>query len=332
MPDAISRAVDDVVELLQHADMAEILADFGKAGKEDPVVHFYEIFLAAYDPKMRGGRGVYYTPEPVVSYIVRSIDRLLRTRFDRPKGLADENTLILDPAAGTGTFLCFVIEQVRRKFAGQAGAWNDYVAKHLLSRVFGFELLMAPYAVAHLKLALQLQESGYRFDADRQLGICLDALEEAARKSEHFPAGCRRARRDSPATFRSSSFSEIRRTPASPPTAATWITRLVADYRFVDGRPLGEKKVWLKNDYVKFLRLGQWHVERTGRGVLAFVTDHSYLDSPTFRGMRQNLLESFDDLFILNLHGNAKRRERRRAGASTRTCSTLPRAWRSRSS
>ena len=161
MPDSIAWAVDDVVELLKHADMAEILTDFGKGkGKEDPVVHFYETFLAAYDPKMREVRGVYYTPEPVVSYIVRSIDHLLKTRFDRPKGLADENTLILDPAAGTATFLYFVIEQIRQKFAKQAGAWDDYVAKHLLNRVFGFELLMAPYAVAHLKLGHAVAGNG----------------------------------------------------------------------------------------------------------------------------------------------------------------------------
>ena len=196
MPDSIAWAVDDVVELLKHADMAEILTDFGKGkGKEDPVVHFYETFLAAYDPKMREVRGVYYTPEPVVSYIVRSIDHLLKTRFNRPKGLADENTLILDPATGTATFLYFVIEQIRQKFAKQAGAWDDYVAKHLLNRIFGFELLMAPYAVAHLKLGMQLQETGYQFGSDQRLGIYLtNTLEEAAKKSEAALCGLGRRR------------------------------------------------------------------------------------------------------------------------------------------
>ena len=136
---------------------------------------------------MREMRGVYYTPEPVVGYIVRSIDHLLKTRFNRPKGLADENTLILDPATGTATFLYFVIEQIHQKFAKQAGAWDDYVANHLLNRVFGFELLMAPYAVAHLKLGMQLQETGYRFGSDQRLGIYLtNTLEEAAKKSEQL--------------------------------------------------------------------------------------------------------------------------------------------------
>ena len=221
MPEPIAQAVDDIVDVLKQTDVAEVLSDFGRrsshlpgnfrherTGKEDPVVHFYETFLAAYDPKMRGVRGVYYTPEPVVSYIVRSIDHLLKTRFDRPNGLADENTLILDPAVGTGTFLSFVIKHIHRNFTGQATVWNDYVARHLIGRVFGFELLPAPYAVAHLTLGMLLQAGereagtphatadrearvawgvrapslrGYQFGGDRPLGIYLaNTLEEAA--------------------------------------------------------------------------------------------------------------------------------------------------------
>ena len=225
MPDSIAWAVDDIVELLKHADMAEILTDFGKGkGKEDPVVHFYETFLAAYDPKMREVRGVYYTPEPVVSYIVRSIDHLLKTRFNRPKGLADENTLILDPATGTATFLYFVIEQIRQKFARQAGAWDDYVAKHLLNRVFGFELLMAPYAVAHLKLGMQLQETGYQFGSDQRLGIYLtNTLEEAAREERAVAATPRQTspRQADPRGARQSAVLA-----ASSANRGEWITRL----------------------------------------------------------------------------------------------------------
>ena len=143
---------------------------------------------------MRKVRGVYYTPEPVVSFIVRSIDYLLKHHFNRAKGLADENTMILDPATGTATFLYFVIDQIHRKFAKQAGAWDSYVAKHLLNRVFGFELLMAPYAVAHLKLGMQLQETGYQFTSDQRLGIYLtNTLEEAAKRaSTSLPIGSRK--------------------------------------------------------------------------------------------------------------------------------------------
>ena len=315
MPDSIAWAVNDIVELLKHANMYEILKDFGKGkGKEDPVVHFYETFLAAYDPKMREVRGVYYTPEPVVSYIVRSIDHLLKTRFNRPKGLADENTMILDPATGTATFLYFVIDQIHQTFAKQAGAWDDYVAKHLLNRIFGFELLMAPYAIAHLKIGMQLQETGYTFGSDQRLGIFLtNTLEEAAEKSERLYANwisdeanaAAKIKRDDPILV------VLGNPPYSGVSAnrGEWITGLLADYRQVNGQPLGEKKVWLKNDYIKFLRFGQWRIEKTGHGILAFITDHSYLDSPTFRGMRAHLLGTFDEMFILNLHGNAKRRE-----------------------
>jgi predicted helicase len=146
------------------------------------VVHFYETFLAAYDPKMHEVRGVYYTPEPV--------DHLLKTRFNRTKGLADENTLILDPSTGTATFLYFVIEQIHQKFAKQKGTWDGYVEKHLLNRIFGFELLIAPYAIAHLKLGMQLQQTGYQFGSDQRLGVYLtNTLEEAAKKSEQLITG-----------------------------------------------------------------------------------------------------------------------------------------------
>jgi hypothetical protein len=148
---------DTLAGLLAHAQIDDILKDFGKAKRtEDPVVHFYETFLREYDPAKREQRGVYYTPEPVVSYIVRSVDHLLRERFGRD-GLADPQTLILDPATGTGTFLYFVIQQIREQFAGQEGMWNSYVRDKLLPRLYGFELLMAPYAVAHMKLGILLE-------------------------------------------------------------------------------------------------------------------------------------------------------------------------------
>ena len=297
MPDSIAWAVDDIVELLKHANMAEILKDFGKGkGKEDPVVHFYETFLAAYDPKMREVRGVYYTPAPVVSYIVRSIDHLLKTRFNRPKGLADENTLILDPATGTATFLYFVIDQIHQRFARQAGAWDDYVAKHLLKRIFGFELLMAPYSVAHLKLGMQLEQTGYKFGSDQRLGIYLtNTLEEAAKKSEQLFAGwvaeeanaAAKIKRDDPVLV------VLGNPPYSGHSAnrsknenggLTFIGRLIEDYKFVDGQPCERNPKWLQDDYVKFLRWGSWRIKQTGSGILAFITNSSYLDNPTFRG------------------------------------------------
>jgi len=188
LDDRIAWLVDDLAQLLAQADMEAVLRDFGKrTAKEDPVVHFYETFLKEYDPKIREMRGVYYTPEPVVSYIVRSIDHLLKTSFNKPQGLADDKTLILDPAVGTATFLYMVVNEIYQTniSTGQQGLWNNYVADKLLPRIFGFELLMAPYAVAHLKMGLLLQETGYEFKSDQRLGIYLtNTLEEAIKHAE----------------------------------------------------------------------------------------------------------------------------------------------------
>ncbi|MCY3018426.1 MAG: N-6 DNA methylase [Planctomycetota bacterium] len=325
MPETMDWAVDDIVELLKHADMSAILHDFGKGkGKEDPVVHFYETFLAAYDPKLRKVRGVYYTPEPVVSYIVRSIDQLLITRFNRPKGLADKDTLILDPATGTATFLHFVVNQIYEKFVEQKqkGAWDDYVDKHLLNRIFGFELLIAPYAIAHLKLGMQLQDLGYSFRSGQRLGIYLtNTLEEAAKKSETLIAqwisdeanAAAKIKRDDPILV------VLGNPPYSGHSAnrsrddngeLRFIGKLIEDYRQVDGMPLGERNPkWLQNDYVKFIRFAQWRIHQTGEGIVGFITSNSYLDSPTFRGMRQSLMRSFNEIYIYDLHGNAKKHE-----------------------
>jgi len=312
IPDSISWAVDDIVELLKHADMSEILKDFGKGkGKEDPVVHFYETFLAAYDPKMRELRGVYYTPEPVVSYIVRSIDHLLKTRFNRPKGLADENTLILDPATGTATFLYFIIDQIHQTFAKQAGAWDDYVAQHLLNRIFGFELLMAPYAVAHLKLGMQLEQTGYKFGSDQRLGIYLtNTLEEAAKKSEQLFAGwvaeeanaAARIKRDEPilVVLGNPPYSNYGRM-----NRGKWILSLLDDYK----RDLHEKKLNIDDDFIKFIRFAQWRVEKTGHGIIGLITNNVYLDGITHRRMRECLLNTFNEIYILNLHGNIRKKE-----------------------
>lgn len=324
IPDKIEWAVDDIVELLKHSNMAEILKDFGKGlGKEDSVVHFYETFLAAYDPKMRELRGVYYTPEPVVSYIVRSIDHLLKTRFNRPKGLADENTLILDPATGTGTFLYFVIDQIHQQFAKQKGAWDQYISQHLLNRIFGFELLMAPYAVAHLKLGMQLEQTGYMFDSDQRLGIFLtNTLEEAAKKSDKLFASwvsdeanaAARIKRDEPILvilgnppYSGHSANRSRDEKGK----LTFIGRLIEDYKLVDGKPLGERNPkWLQDDYVKFIRFAQWRIDKTGEGIVGLITNHSYLDNPTFRGMRQSLINSFSQIYVYDLHGSSKKKQK----------------------
>lgn len=362
-PDLDSRiawAVDQLADVLARADMAAILADFGqRTRKEDPVVHFYETFLAAYDPKMRESRGVYYTPEPVVGYIVRSVDALLRREFGLREGLAHAGKIrwktlqvrqnvgktrtstsivetepwvhrlqILDPATGTGTFLYAIIQKIREQFEGNAGAWPAYVAEHLLPRLFGFELLMAPYAVAHMKLGLELEQSGYDFRSDQRLGVFLTNTLEEAHAMTKMPGFSWWLAEEANAASEIKKDAPVMVVLGNPPysghsaNTGEWIAGLLRghdkltnqatdNYFECEGKPLGERNPkWLNDDYVKFIRFAQWRIAQTGYGILAFVTNHGYLDNPTFRGMRESLLKSFDEIYLLDLHGNSKKKEK----------------------
>ncbi|MCI0553674.1 MAG: N-6 DNA methylase, partial [Anaerolineae bacterium] len=318
----------DIVSLLNRADFHSILTDFGRRTRtEDPVVHFYETFLAKYDPKLRESRGVFYTPEPAVQFIVNAVDYLLKTRFNRPWGLADSSVKVLDPATGTGTFLFYVILKIyeevvtRRK---QAGQWKQK-SKELLSRVFGFELLIAPYVVSHLKLALLLKELGAPLEGrDERLQVYLtNTLEEGVTRAEQLAGlGHYIAEEASDAAFVKKN-QQIMVVLGNPPYSGhsantsvdkegnpNFIGKLLREYYFVDGAPLGERNPkWLQDDYVKFIRFGEWRIDKTGHGILAFITNHGYLDNPTFRGMRQHLMNTFDELYVLDLHGNSKKKE-----------------------
>jgi predicted helicase len=317
-----------------------VLRDFGtRSRRTDPVVHFYETFLAAYDPRLRESRGVYYTPEPVVSYIVRSVDEILSARFGCSEGFADTRTavrrdgsegpsvLVLDPAAGTGTFLYAIVDHIRERFIAShnAGLWSSYVHEHLLPRIFGFELLMAPYAVAHLKLGLQLAggdlpaeeraDYAYDFGGDERLGVFLtNALDEAVHRDDLLLG--RFISDEANAAAKVKRELPIMVVLGNPPYSGhsanrgAWIREKVAEYREgVPGLDRPGQGKWLQDDYVKFLRFGQWRIEQSGAGVLAFITNHAYLDNPTFRGMRRSLMRTFGELYLLDLHGNANRRE-----------------------
>jgi predicted helicase len=340
--------VEDLIQTLDHADMARVMEDFGKhGGRRDPVVHFYETFLQAYDPKLRELRGVYYTPEPVVNYIVQSIDRLLKDKFGIKAGLADHQkitvkhkeggreiidethrVLILDPAAGTATFLYTVLDFIRSQFKTKknAGQWGGYVHEHLLPRLFGFELLMAPYAVAHFKIGLALaamdeeplfrQQWSYEPQGNERVNIFLtNTLEDLEHTAEQL-GPLRALSNEANSAYEVKQHKPVLVVLGNPPysghsaNTGEWISKLVRDYYFCDGQPLGERNPkWLQDDYVKFLRWGQWRIDQTGQGVLAFITNHGYLDNPTFRGLRQNLMQTFDEIYVLDLHGNSKKRE-----------------------
>ena len=346
-------AVDLLADILRRCDMGEILSEFGKAiRQEDPVVHFYETFLAAYDPALRESRGVYYTPEPVVSYIVRSLDAILKRDFACPEGLADHSKItvevpdaqqkggkarrevhrvqILDPATGTGTFLYETIRLIHDSLSANRGVWagkNGYVAQHLLPRLFGFELMMAPYAVAHLKLGWLLKETGYDFAAAERLRVYLtNTLEEAEVVADAKLLFANQIAREANAASSVKTDCPIMVVLGNPPYSGhsanknQWSKDLInkklpgpdgaPGYFECDGKPLGERNPkWLNDDYVKFIRFAQYRIERTGYGVLGFITNHGYLDNPTFRGMRQSLMHTFDDIYVLDLHGNAKKKE-----------------------
>ncbi|NTW69391.1 MAG: DNA methyltransferase [Chlorobiaceae bacterium] len=337
--------VDALADVFKATDVSALLKDFGKATQQqDPIIHFYETFLAEYDPALRKSRGVWYTPEPVVNFIVRAVDEILKTEFGLKDGLADTSKTtvdikrattdkrskdgyttqqvevhkvqMLDPATGTGTFLAEIIKHIYKQFEGQEGIWSNYVENHLIPRLNGFEILMASYAMAHLKLDLLLAETGYKPTIDQRFRVYLtNSLEE-----HHPETGTLFA------NWLSQEANEAnyikRDTPVmvvlgNPPYSGhssnkgEWIEKLLEDYKQEPGGgKLKEKNPkWLNDDYVKFIRYGQHFVEKNGEGVLAFINNHSFLDNPTFRGMRWYLLSTFDKIYILDLHGNSKKKE-----------------------
>lgn len=359
--------VSEVVELLDAANMEAVVRDFGdKNRQEDPVIHFYELFLHAYNKQLKIQRGVFYTPQPVVSYIVRSAHELLQTEFGLSDGLADTTTWgemlnrcpslklppltdlpdekltispdepfvqILDPATGTATFLVEVIDVIHRTLttkwnqqgltdAQQRAVWNDYVPKHLLPRLHAFELMMAPYAIAHMKIGLKLAETGYRFETEERARIYLtNALEPWVRQLPLIGLDA--------LAHEAAAVNEIKRHKrftvviGNPPYAGEsanngeWISKLIRDYHYVDGQPLGEANPrWLQDDYVKFIRLSQHIIDVSKSGLVSLITNHAYLDNATFRGARQSLLAAFPQARFLDLHGNTKKKERHPDGSA----------------
>jgi len=349
--DRIKWIVENLSEIFLACNVEDILKSYGKSTKmEDPIIHFYETFLAEYDPKLRKARGVWYTPAPVVNFIVRAVDDILKTEFNLPQGLADTSKTtfdqkapkfdersksrskiigyetvkqethrvqILDPATGTGTFLAEVIKHVNKKFKGQEGIWSSYVENHLLPRLNGFELLMASYAMAHLQLDLLLKQTGFKANKNQRTKIYLtNSLDEYHPDTDTFWAStlaneaneANRIKRDTPV------MCIIGNPPYSGESAnkGKWIMDLMQDYK---KEPGGKEKLkeqnskFINDDYVKFIRYSQHYIEKNGSGVLAFINPHGFLDNPTFRGMRWNLLKTYDKIYTIDLHGNSKKKE-----------------------
>ncbi len=319
LPDPLAWCVDDLAEVLAMADAPGILDRYYREGKgSDPIVHFYETFLAQYDPDERERRGVYYTPEPVVGYIVRSLHGLLKTEFDKRDGLASDGVTLLDPAAGTMTFVARAAQEAVAEFEANygSGGRKDFIRQHILRNFYALELMMAPYAVGHLKMSFFLEELGHRLSSDERVPFYLtNTLDTEELEQSRLP-GLAALAEESRLAGVVKNQTPILLILGNPPysghssNTGEWIRDLIDDYKQVDGKPLGEKNPkWLQDDYVKFLRFAQWKIEQAGRGLVGMITNHSYLDNPTFRGMRQSLMRTFDDIYIFDLHGNSLKKE-----------------------
>jgi predicted helicase len=365
-PEQLQATVDDIAEVLAVADVRSILHQYFKEGKgSDPIFHFYETFLAEYNPQERERRGVYYTPEPVVSYIVRSLNIILKERFDRQDGFATQSVTVLDPAGGTLTFLAEAAKLAVEEFVSKYGEGSKvkFIEDHILKHFFAFELMMAPYAAGHLKMGYLLEELGHKLSGDERFQFYLTntlEMEELAQTTlpgmaslseESHLAG--KVKKEKPilvilgnppysgisanASERDTKIGKGQKYVTSytihvgqengrtfyqllPKSAKakkhmkvkqkTWIGELIEYYKVIDGKWFGERKHWMQDDYVKFIRFAQWKIDQIGEGILGFITNHAYLDNPTFRGMRQSLINSFDEIYILDLHGNALKKER----------------------
>ena len=327
LPQQMEWIIDDISEVLAVTDVYKILDEyFHKHKGKDPIVHFYETFLAEYDQKTREKRGVYYTPEPVVSYIVRSLHHILKEHFNKKDGFASQSVTVLDPAAGTLTFLAeaakLAVEEFTSKYG--EGARENFIKEHILKNFYAFELMMAPYAVGHLKMSFLLEELGYRLRAEDRFKLYLTNTLEMEELAQTELPGMASLSEESHLAGRVKKEKPILVILGNPPYSGIsanknlWIDKLLKEdtdgiqsYYKIDGEPLGEKNPkWLQDDYVKFIRFAQWKINQIGEGVLGFITNHSYLDNPTFRGMRQSLMQSFDEMYLLDLHGNSLKKEK----------------------
>ncbi|MDI9409118.1 MAG: N-6 DNA methylase [Candidatus Pacebacteria bacterium] len=344
----IALIIEDLCTIYRAADMSLILKDFGKStAQEDPFIHFYETFLAAYDPAKRKARGVWYTPEPVVNFIVRAVDEVLVKEFGLSDGMADTSKVvvkqtkrikdkdvteykqffrvqILDPAAGSGTFLIGVIKIIAERVNQIApGYWNRYIEHELIPRVHGFELLMASYAVCFMKIELTLKQLKYiPSETPPRFSVYLtNSLEEGHFRQIDIPFAQWLANEANEAN-QLKTQTPIMCIIGNPPYAGhssnkgKWIKKLIGDYKVSDVLKRPAQAKWLSDDYVKFIRFATYMIDKNGEGILGFITNHSYLDNPTFMDMRHHLLNSFNKIYIVDLHGNSKKKERSPDGSA----------------
>src|SRR3990167_7656687 len=319
-PQQMEWIIDDISEVLAETDVKKILHQYFHEGKgKDPIVHFYETFLAEYDPTTREKRGVYYTPEPVVSYIVRSLHIILKEKFGKPDGFAGSSVTVLDPAACTLTFPAEAAKLAVEEFVSKygEGGKENFIRDYVLKNFYAFELMMAPYAIGHLKISFLLEELGYKLQGDDRFKLYLTNTLEMEELAQTDLPGMASLSEESHLAGLVKKEQPILVIMGNPPYSGIsankgkWIAELIETYKYVDGKHFGERKHWLQDDYVKFIRFAQWKIDSAGEGILGFITNHGYLDNPTFRGMRQSLMKSFNEIYVLDLHGNSLKKEKR---------------------
>lgn len=322
--------VDELCEVFSHADVHSLMEEYFKNGKKntnekaDPVIHFYEDFLQEYDPELRKKMGAYYTPQPVVDFIVKSVDEILKKDFKLVNGIADTTKLpdgkhkvqLLDPATGTGTFISAVINQIHKTIVdtNQEGRWFSYIHNDLLPRVHGFELMMAPYTISHLRLGIEFRKMGF-WDFHRRLGIYLtNSLEGDVQQDDLFTAFglAESIAEESKEANIIKNQIPIMVVLGNPPYSVSssnkgsWIQNLIKPYK----KELEERNIQpLSDDYIKFIRYAEHFIEKNGSGAVAMITNNSYIDGTIHRQMRKHLLNTFENIYILDLHGNAKKKE-----------------------
>ena len=310
-PESLIWIVDDISQILEKADILSILKEFKTTRwEEDPVIHFYETFLATYNPAERERLGVYYTPLPVVSYIVRSIHKLLKERFGKAEGLATSDVTLLDPAAGTLTFVVQAIKQVQKELEERkkGGLLKSYIEEHILAHFHAFEILVAPYTVGHFKVSMVLEEMGYQFKEGKRFQFYLtNTLEMKDPKQISFLIDLAKEGQEAKRIKEKVPILVVLGNPpysVSSENKSEFIENLMDDYK-EDVRD--ERNIQpLSDDYIKFIRFAHWKIAQAGKGILGFITNNSYLSGVIHRGMRRKLLETFDEIYILNLHGSSR--------------------------
>ena len=341
-PQTLGFIVDELCEIFTYADIGNILHNFYGKEKDnkDPIIHFYEDFLKEYDATKKIEMGVFYTPKPVVEFIVKAVDEVLKTEFGLSKGLADNTKIevkktikdaygkektekkdyhrvqVLDVATGTGTFLNETINMIYKTFTGQEGRWPGYVKDDLLPRLHGFELMMASYTIAHLKLGMTLEDTGAN-SLDQRIGIYLtNSLDEPVDYSYQGTLfGFMDAiAEESQLASQVKSEYPIMCVIGNPPYSGISQNKLYTANNAYKVEPggktrLDERKNWLDDDYVKFIHFAESMIQKNGEGIMAMITAHGYIDNPTFRGMRWHLKQTFDKIYVLDLHGNSNKRE-----------------------